>query len=208
MTQPDTHETTSKPVMPETPVSIITTKFFSDIKRNWGWILLEGVVLVILGLIAIFYATPLFTMSSILLFGILLLLAAIPQFVICIRSSDWKVIAFHLLIGALYLYGGLLAIIRPAAASVIITFMLACFLLAVGVVRLIQAYQHRTMRGWGWVLFSAILAIIMGLIIIADWPFSGLWVIGLFVGIELLFSGLAAINIAIAAKDLPEPQEE
>ena len=189
--------------LPPNPSIAFTNQLLGDVKRNWGWLLAQGIVLAILGLIGILFATPLFTVVSIFLFGILLIIASVPQFAICAKAKSWQFNVFHILVGLLYLYAGIIAVVRPLAASAIITFMIACFLLAAGAVRIIQALQHRGIRGWSWLLVSGVIAIIMGLIIMTEWPISGLWVIGLFVAVELLFSGLAAINIALAAKNLP-----
>jgi uncharacterized membrane protein HdeD (DUF308 family) len=141
-------------------------------------------------------------------FGILITIAGVAQIVYSFSSKSTGRIILNLLIGLLYLWVGITAIIRPAEMSVILTFMIACVIMAVGVVRIIQALQHRGVRGWGWLLVSGVLAVLLGLIIASEWPVSGLWVIGLFISIELLFNGIASIGLALAVRTAGDMVEE
>jgi uncharacterized membrane protein HdeD (DUF308 family) len=76
--------------------------------------------------------------------------------------------------------------------------------LGIGVLRLIMAFQLRAMKNWGWPLIGGIAAIVLGLMILAQWPVSGLWVIGLFVAIEMIFSGWSYIFISLGARELAQ----
>jgi len=91
-------------------------------------------------------------------------------------------------------------IIDPVLASSVLTLMLAGILIAVGVFRAIMAFQLRPVNGWFWPLLSGLISILLGAMIIAHWPLSGLWVIGLFVAIELIFNGWSYVFIALAAR--------
>ena len=75
-------------------------------------------------------------------------------------------------------------------------------MIGIGVVRLIMAFQLRGLKNWGWPLIGGIAAIVLGLMILARWPVSGFWVIGLFVAIEMIFSGWSSIFIALAAREV------
>jgi uncharacterized membrane protein HdeD (DUF308 family) len=89
----------------------------------------------------------------------------------------------------------------PVRASAVLTLVLAGILIAVGLSRIIMALQLRVaVAGWYWSLLSGLVSILLGGMIIAQWPESGLWVIGLFVAIELLFSGWSTIFVALAAR--------
>ena len=77
---------------------------------------------------------------------------------------------------------------------------LAVMLLAIGVLRCVMAIQHRAMQGWAWALVGGIVTILLGLMILARWPASGLWVIGLFLAIELIMQGWSLVLIAVAAR--------
>jgi len=89
----------------------------------------------------------------------------------------------------------------PLAASLLFTLLLAGALVGIGVVRLIMAFQLRGLKYWFWPLIGGIAAMVLGVMILARWPVSGLWVIGLFVAIEKIFNGWSYIFIALGAKE-------
>jgi uncharacterized membrane protein HdeD (DUF308 family) len=83
----------------------------------------------------------------------------------------------------------------------VFTLLLAGAILVTGVLRIVMAFQHRDASGWGWLLFGGVVAVVLGLMIVSAWPVSGLWVIGLFVAIELIVNGWSAVILALAARD-------
>ncbi|HYQ91386.1 MAG TPA: DUF308 domain-containing protein, partial [Candidatus Competibacteraceae bacterium] len=116
------------------------------------------------------------------------------------QCQGWKSVLWHVLIALLYVAAGIVIIVDPILASMTLTLMLAWILITVGVFRIIMAFQLRPVAGWFWPLLSGIVSILLGSMIIAQWPVSGLWVIGLFVAIELIFNGWAYVFIALAAR--------
>jgi len=90
---------------------------------------------------------------------------------------------------------------NPLLASTTLTLFIAWALIAVGIVRIIMAFQLKGVAGWIWTLISGIAAIVLGIMILNNWPESGLWVIGMFVAIELIFNGWGMIMLALAAKN-------
>jgi uncharacterized membrane protein HdeD (DUF308 family) len=112
------------------------------------------------------------------------------------------------LIAVLYLIAGAVVIRNPLGASLMLTLIFAGLLLAAGVVRIVIAVQLRGLRNWIWPLIGGIASMILGLIIIAGWPISGLWVIGLFVAIELIIHGWSYVFIALAARAAASHQGE
>src|SRR5690606_9171790 len=105
------------------------------------------------------------------------------------KSKQWKVRVWHGLIAVLYLFGGLIILYDPILASTILTAMIASILIIIGVARIAMASVLRDESGWGWLLVAGIIAIVLGVIILSQWPWSGLWVIGLFISIEVIISG-------------------
>jgi uncharacterized membrane protein HdeD (DUF308 family) len=91
-------------------------------------------------------------------------------------------------------------------ASSIFTMMIAGALVAIGILRIIMAIQMKQVKGWIWLLIGGIAAIVLGAMIVAEWPASGLWVIGMFIAIEMLFAGWGMIMMALAAKGLENSQ--
>ena len=172
---------------------------FGEVRRNWGWILGLGIVFVILGVIGL-GMTFAVTMASVLMFGVLLLVGAGAQFVDAAKCKGWKGIIFHILIAFLYLVAGIGAIFDPLGASAMLTLMLAGALIFIGLARGIMAFQMRAVRNWFWPLLGGVVSIILGAVILAHWPVSGLWIIGLFVSVELIVNGWSYIFVSLAAK--------
>jgi len=170
--------------------------------KNWGWFLIWGIALLILGIIAI-GATTLTTLFSIIFLGSLIFLGGV--FIIIDAFSfwwhKWSGFLLHLIIGLLYCGIGVMLIQRPAVASISITLLLGIFYIAVGIFRLIYSLSLKTPR-WGWGFFNGVIELLLGIFILASWPASGLFIIGLFVGIDLIFCGMSYIMTALAARSL------
>jgi uncharacterized membrane protein HdeD (DUF308 family) len=173
---------------------------FGALTKNWGWLLVLGIVFIILGTIGLGMLFAL-TMVSVLFFGVLMLIGGGVQFVDAFKCAGWKSVVWHVLMAILYVLGGIVVIIDPVLASVVITLILAGTITGAGIVRLIIALQHRDSKGWGWALVSGIISIVLGIMIFAKWPVSGLWIIGLFVAIEMIINGWSYIFLALAAKN-------
>jgi uncharacterized membrane protein HdeD (DUF308 family) len=173
--------------------------FSHDLQENWGWLLVLGLSSIALGTLG-FYMTFALTLVSVLFFGVLILAAGIFQLIHAFTCTGWKSVLWHVLIALLYVVAGVDIMVDPVRASAILTLVLAGLLIGVGVLRSIMAFQLRTATGWFWPLLSGLVSIALGAMIIAHWPVSGLWVIGLFVAIELLFNGWSCVFIALAAR--------
>lgn len=173
---------------------------FGDLKKNWGWILALGILLIILGTIGL-YMTMFLTLASVFSFGVLLLVGGGAQIVHAFKARGWKSIVPSVLIAILYILSGMIVIGKPVAASALLTLMLAGAIIGIGVLRIAMGFQLRGFKNWIWPLMSGIIAILMGAVIIMQWPISGFWVIGLFVAIEMIMNGWATIAIAVTAKN-------
>jgi uncharacterized membrane protein HdeD (DUF308 family) len=172
---------------------------FGDLSRNWKWLLVVGILSIILGVVGP-GMTFMLTLASVLYFGVLMLLAGGVQLFQAIKCSGWRSVVSHVLIGLLYVLAGLMVVTRPLLASVVLTGTLACMLLVIGVLRCVMAIQHRALQGWGWALVGGIVTGVLGLMILTRWPLDALWVIGLFLAIELIVNGWSLVFIAVAAR--------
>ncbi len=170
-----------------------------DLKKNWGWFLALGILLVILGFIGLGMMLAL-TIASVLFLGVFFLIAAVAQIINAFKGKGWKSIAWHILSAILYGVAGVAVIINPLMASIFLTLVLGFSILIAGFTRIIMAFHIRGMKGWGWPLVGGIVSVLLGILIIAQWPVSGLWVIGLFVAIELIMSGWSYVFLALAAR--------
>jgi len=180
-------------------VAIRESAVLGEMQKNWGWLLALGILFLVLGIIGLGMTFTL-TMASILFFGILILIGGVVQIIESFKCRGWKSIVYHILIGILYLLAGIFMVTNPAAASAVLTLMLAFALIAVGLVRIVVAFQLRGMKNWGWPFIGGILTVLLGLMIAVKWPVSGLFVIGLLVAIEMIIHGWSYLFIALAAK--------
>jgi uncharacterized membrane protein HdeD (DUF308 family) len=174
--------------------------FSAEVQKHWGWLLALGIISIVLGTLG-FYMTFALTLASVLFFGVLILAAGLFQLVHAFTCKGWKSVLWHVLIALLYIAAGVDIIMDPARASVVLTLVLAGILIAVGLVRIIMAFQLRpAAAGWFWVALSGLVSIVLGGMILGQWPESGMWVIGLFVAIELIFNGWSYLFIALDAR--------
>lgn len=170
-----------------------------ELKRSWGWLLALGVLFIALGTIALSMVVGV-TLASMLFLGILLLIAGLSQILDVFKSKHWKGALSHALIAVLYIAGGGLIIYDPLLASSLITAALAGVLIVIGLIRLSMAVLLRQAKGWGWLFLAGLAAIVLGVLILLQWPYSGLWFIGLFVAIELIIAGWTYVFLAFSIR--------
>ena len=178
----------------------INDEVFGELKKNWAWMLSLGIVMVILGVIGL-GMTVLFNEIVVMYFGFLLLFGSGVQLMQAFRAEAWTGRVWHVLIALVYIVGGIIAVTEPVIAGMTLALLIAWTLIVIGVLRLFMALQMRGAAGWLWTLLGSVLSVVLGVMIINEWPQSGLWVIGLFVAIEILFAGWSQIMIALAARN-------
>ena len=163
--------------------------------HNWGWFLAFGIVLLLLGIAAVVRSVTA-TVASMLFFGWLLVFAGIIEFVNAFMVGNWAGFFLHLLVAILFGITGVLMLMKPVISAEAVTLLMSMFFLIAGLYQLIASlWTH--LPGWGWQALNGIVASVMGVLLLAQWPVSGLWVIGLFVGIDLIFYGWAWIALAL-----------
>ncbi len=170
--------------------------------KNWGKFLVWGIILLILGLLAIGFAT-FTTLLSVIALGFFFFASGIVLIIdtLTFRQRKRKGFVIHLIMGVLYLLLGVVLIGNPIWASVSLTLFLGVFYLVLGLFRIFYS-SYVQLPKWGWVLFNGVISLLLGLLILYHWPESSLFIIGLFVGIDLLFAGWAYIMAALAGKAL------
>lgn len=171
------------------------------LNRSWGWLLALGLLFVILGGLGLWMVVGL-TLVSVLFIGVLLLIAGVSQLIDVFGSKkwQWKGMTRHAIIAVLYLICGGVFIYDPILASTFITALIAWVLIIIGIVRISMAFALRDLSGWAWLLLGGLTAIVLGVLILIQWPYSGLWVLGLFIAIELMVTGWTYIFMSLALK--------
>jgi uncharacterized membrane protein HdeD (DUF308 family) len=171
-----------------------------DIQSYWGWFLAWGVALVVLGTFAI-TASVLTTMVTIIMLGLLILMSGILIVIdtFAFWWGKWRSFLLHMMIGLLYLVVGYMLLHNPSDAAESITLLLGIFYVVIGTVRVISSLSAKLPR-WSWLFFNGLVSLVLGILILSSWPASSLFIIGLFIGIDLLVCGWTYIMLALGAK--------
>lgn len=176
----------------------------TTLRKNWGWLLVLGIILLALGVIALLDSV-LVTAVSMLFFGWILIIAGIVEGVQTFRHRRSGHLFLHVLNTILSIVVGIMLLLNPLTGALVLTLLLAIYFTVAGIFRIITAASIRV-PGWGWALFNGIVTLILGILVWAHWPSTGLWIIGLFIGIDLIVVGWSQIMTAIAARALPKEQ--
>jgi uncharacterized membrane protein HdeD (DUF308 family) len=173
------------------------------IRGNWGWILALGIIQIVVGTIAL--GVPFIAgLASVIFLGALLVVGGIAQLVGAFWTRDWSGFFLSLLVGVLYLVLGIMFFRHPGGALVAMTLLLACALMVGGLFRIIGSLMYR-FPSWGWTLLSGAITLLLGIYIYSQWPLDSLIILGLFVGIDLIFTGWTWVILALAVKNRVPP---
>ncbi len=176
---------------------------FEELRPKWGWFLVLGIALLVLGALAL--TVPwLTTLSSVLVYGWLLVFGGVFEVVAAFWAKQWRGIFLHLLGGILSAVVGALIVAHPDAGALGLTLLLATLFLVGGLFRVGAAVVLR-FPNWGWAAMGGIVTALLGVFVWSAWPLSALWVIGTLVAIELLCRGWAWVMFALAARQVSKP---
>lgn len=170
-----------------------------ELRSKWGWFVGLGIVMLIVGVIALGNLLAA-TVATVYLVGIMMLIAGGFEIAQSFGVKTWGGFFWWLLGGLLYAIAGIMAFTNPLLASAVLTLLLAASLVASGVVRAWIGYKHWSHQGSGWIIAGAIITVLAGLVIAARWPTNSLWVLGLFLAIDMIFQGWTAIALGLALK--------
>jgi len=160
-----------------------------------------GAMISMLGIIAVM--TPLFTGITFSVFlGFLLLTGGILETIFAFQAPSFGKGVLVFLFGGLTIVAGFFLIAVPDRGLGALTWVLAAYFVAAGIVDIVLAFKIRPEEGWGWTLSSGIVTISLGAFIVWQWPVSGLWAVGVYVGIRLLMHGWALMALGITGRDI------
>ncbi len=178
---------------------LTSSRYGSRPHTGWGWFVALGVAQLVLGVVAWFDVIA-FTIAGVIFIGALLLVAGVFQIVHAFMDREWGGFALHLLVGILYVIGGFLLMDEPLEGSVIITILVAAALIIGGVLRIAIGLQHRHMPGWGLLLAGGVISLVVGVMLYLTLPWSGLWVVGTLIAVELIVHGVSWIQFGLALR--------
>jgi uncharacterized membrane protein HdeD (DUF308 family) len=183
----------------ENRAAVVVALDLNDVRKNWGWFVVLGIVQIVVGTLAVGFAFS-STLASVVILGVLLLIAASAQMALAMLARDWDGFYLFLLLGFLYGVAGFLTLQNPLLAAESLTLMLAALFLVVGLFRIAVALLDH-FPSWGWALFHGVVTVLLGLAIWRRWPGSGLWVLGLLVGVELIVNGVTWAVLAVSVRN-------
>jgi uncharacterized membrane protein HdeD (DUF308 family) len=168
--------------------------------KHWFWLLLLGILLILVGLVAIGHAF-LATLASVIFLGTLFIVGGVMEIVNAFWARAWRGFWMHLLGGILYAVLGFFLVQQPLESAIAFTLVMAVAFFIGGLFRIVLALVER-FHGWGWVLLNGLVTLTLGIMIWRRWPEASFWVIGLFVGIDLVFNGWSWVMVAVAVRGL------
>jgi uncharacterized membrane protein HdeD (DUF308 family) len=180
----------------------IRRQLATAIHAHWKLSLAEGIVMMVLGLLAI--AVPeVATLAITLFIGWLFFIGGIFRAISVLQHRAMPGFVWSLSTAVLAILLGLILILRPIAGVLTLTIWLIVFFLIEGIAAIFLAIEHRRhLPSWGWVLLSGLVDLLLAFLIWDGWPSSAAWAIGLLVGINMVFLGLSLVMTALAARTM------
>ncbi len=166
-----------------------------NVKKRSGWSIFMGVLSAILGVFLIAYPWSTAALTTVLL-GWMLIFVGIAHLVFALHSQTAGNFFLKLLAAVLYGITGIALAFFPIEGVEALTGLLGVLLMVQAGLAAVTAFQIRPREGWGWYLFDAAMSLVLGMFIIAKWPFSSVWAIGTLVGVAVLMGGISRIVIA------------
>ncbi len=169
------------------------------LRAKWGWIVALGAAYLIVGVIAL-GSVVMATAASVFFVGIMMVIAGAIEVINAFQIKTWGRFLLWLSLGALYVIAGVLTFENPLLAASLLTLMLGFALLISGVMRMVLAFSMKEGGLWIWVLISGLVTLLLGLVILLHWPVSSLYVLGIFLGIDLVVAGASWVAIGFGLR--------
>jgi uncharacterized membrane protein HdeD (DUF308 family) len=166
----------------------------APLRAKWGWIVALGVVYLLAGFIAL-GSVVMATVASVFVVGVMMIIAGVAEVISAFQIKSWGKFLLWVLLGALYIVAGFVTFTNPLLAAALLTLILGASLVASGIMRIILAFNMKQETPWIWVVLSGVITLLLGLLILAHWPVSSLYILGLFLGIDLIMAGAGWIGL-------------
>ncbi|MFN6487453.1 MULTISPECIES: HdeD family acid-resistance protein [unclassified Nostoc] len=185
----------------------MTTDVSRDIKKDLNGSLISGILLSILGVIAI-AAPSLSTLFAETWIAVILIFAGFTKLVYATQTRHQGGFIWKLLLSGLYIATGIMLFVYPFTGVLTLTLLLGSFLLAEGTFELILAFRLRPQENWTWILGDGIITLILGVMIWFQWPFNAPWLLGTLVGVSIIFTGISRVMLSLNARSALNPTNE
>src|SRR3984893_1323890 len=171
----------------------------APVRAKSGWIVALGVVYLIAGFVAL-GSVVIATVASVLIVGVMMIIAGVAEVFSAFQIRGWGKFLLWVLLGALYIIAGFVTFENPLLAAAVLTLILGASLLASGIMRIMLAFSMKRETPWVWVLLSGVITLLLGLLILAHWAVSSLYILGVFLGIDLIMAGAAWIGLGFGLR--------
>jgi len=184
----------------------MTTNVSDQINKNYNGSLLTGILLIVLGIVAL--ALPTFsTIFAETWFAIILISAGAAKLAYAFQTRNNGGFVWKLFLSVLYIATGIMLFVYPLTGVITLTLLLGSFLLTEGVFELILAFGLRPQQNWTWVLIDGIITLLLGAMIWFQWPFNAPWLMGTLVGASILFTGISRVMLSLNSPSLNQTNE-
>jgi uncharacterized membrane protein HdeD (DUF308 family) len=171
----------------------------APLRAKSGWIVALGIVYVLAGLVAL-GSVVFATVVTVFIVGVMMLIAGVAEVINSFQIKSWGKFLLWLVLGLLYILAGFITFENPLLAAAVLTLFLGFTLIVSGIMRIVLGFSMMAGTPWIWVVLSGVITFLLGLVIVAHWPVSGLYILGLFLGIDLVFAGASWIGIGLGLK--------
>jgi uncharacterized membrane protein HdeD (DUF308 family) len=171
----------------------------APLRAKWGWIVALGAVYIIAGFVAL-GSIVMATVASVLVVGIMMIVAGVAEVINAFQIKSWGKFLLWALLGVLYIVAGFVTWDNPLFAAALLTLMLGASLVASGIMRIILAFNMKAEMPWIWVALSGVITLSLGLLILARWPINSIYILGLFLGIDLIMAGVGWIGLGFGLR--------
>jgi uncharacterized membrane protein HdeD (DUF308 family) len=172
----------------------------APLHAKWGWIVALGVVYLVAGIIALGSVVNA-TEAAVWVVGIMMIISGVAEVINALQIKSWARFLFWLVLGILYIFAGFIAFENTLLTALWLTLILGAALVASGVVRVFLGFNMRGGSSWVWVVISGLITLLLGVIILAHWPYSGLYALGIILGVDLVFAGASWIGLGLGLKN-------
>ena len=180
----------------------LQSEMSAAVREHWKAFLIEGIILVVLGLAAIILP-PLASLAVTILLGWMFMISGVAGLALTFWARGMPGFWWSLLSAALAIGAGLILLIQPVQGALTLTIVVGAYFLAEGVITIMYALEHRReLSGrWSWLLVSGLMDLLIAFLIISGLPGTAEWAIGLLVGINLVLGGASLVGMALAARN-------
>lgn len=173
----------------------------TKLRDKWGWMVGIGIALVLCGMLAL-GNMMLATFAVVLFAGWMMIISGVIEIIHGFQmKTTWGKFFLEILVGLLYVVAGVFTLMAPPAAAAVLTLIAGAAFAASGIVRIVMAFQMQSGTPWIWVALSGAITTLLGALVLAQWPYSGLYILGLFFGVDLVFAGFGWIGLGLALRN-------